>query len=377
MGRMATPILIVAGLFILIRVPAVLADEAKPFIVGEVVTIHSRVLGEDRPLFIYTHHAYGEDQSRYPVAYVLDGEWNFHQASGAVDLLSSRETIPWMIVVGIPNVDRMRDLSPTAVKDQPRSGGAPTFRRFLREEVFPFVEARYRTEPFRMLIGHSLAGLFAVDTFFREPGMFNAYLAVGPYLIWDGGRYLGGFQAAPAAPPGSRRFLSVILGDEPELKPALGRLRALVSGGGADAPEFRSREMAGYDHVTVFPSALARGLLDIFPDWRLPQGMNGMEALRRHYAGLTRRYGYEIRPVYFVVVMLAEEAAGRGDIDEAIRLLDYAVELNPDLPSAYAGLGSLHRRRGNPREARRFYEKVLQLAPGDAEALQALAETKD
>jgi predicted alpha/beta superfamily hydrolase len=354
------------------------SEERKPFAIGEIATIHSKVLGEERPLYIYTHRAYGEDQSRYPVAYVLDGEWNFHQVSGVIDLLSSREAIPWMIVVGIPNVDRMRDLSPSPIKEQPHSGGAAAFRRFLREEVFPFVEARYRTEPFRLLVGHSLAGLFTVDTLLREPELFSAYLAVGPYLIWDDDKYLDSFKGGPAAGKGPGKFLSVILGEEPDLQPACRRLEAMLSDRGRPMPEYCFRSLAGYDHVTVYPPAVARGLLDIFPDWRLPPeaAAAGMAGIRKHYAKLSGRYGYEIRPVYFVLLMIADDFIGRNGLDEAMRILRYATELNPDLPHAHSSLGRCHRLRGEIEEARRCYEEALRLAPDDAEARQALAELK-
>jgi len=354
------------------------ADEREPFAIGETATIHSKILGEDRPLFIYTHRAYGEDQSRYPVAYVLDGEWNFHQTSGVIDLLSSREAIPWMIVVGIPNVDRMRDLSPSPIREQPRAGGAAAFRRFLREEVFPFVEARYRTEPFRMLIGHSLAGLFTVDTLLREPELFSAYLAVGPYLVWDEGKYLDSFRARPPARPNALKFFSVILGKEPELQPALQRLEAMLAECDPSVLVRRVRELAEYDHITVYPSAVVRGLLDIFPDWRLPPDASalGLEGIRTHYAGLSLKYGYEIRPAYFVLIMIADDLMGRGGLDEAIRILQYAAGLDPVLPHAHSSLGRCYRLKGMIPEARRCYGKALQLAPDDAEARQALAELK-
>ncbi|MBN2344785.1 MAG: tetratricopeptide repeat protein [Candidatus Aminicenantes bacterium] len=352
------------------------AEERRPFAIGETVTLHSKILGEERTLFIYTHQAYGEDQSRYPVAYVLDGEWNFHQTSGVIDLLSSREVIPWMIVVGIANVDRMRDLSPTPIKEQPRSGGAAAFRRFLREEVFPFVEARYRTEPFRLLVGHSLGGLFAIDTLLGEPELFSAYLAVGPYLVWDDNRYLDAALAKPAAPWKTRKFLSAILGEEPELRPTLQRLEAALAGRGSSLLECRCREIAGFDHVSVYPPAIARGLLDIFPDWRLPPeaAAAGLEGIRAHYAGLTSRYGYPIRPVYFVLLMIADDFIGKGEIDEAVRILRQAVAQDPALPHAHSSLGRCYRLRGMINEARRCYQEALRIAPDDAEARRALAE---
>jgi hypothetical protein len=353
------------------------AQETKPFIIGEVATIKSKILGEDRELFIYTHPAYNEDESRYPVAYVLDGEWNFRYTSGAIDLLSSREIIPWMIVIGIPNLDRMKDLSPSPIKEQPRSGGAAAFRRFLREEVFPFVEARYRTEPFRLLVGHSLAGLFTVDTLFSEPGLFNAYLTLSPYLIWDENRYLNSVLIKHADLPVRHTFLSVLLGAEPSLKPAFDRLENSLAEHSARL-ERHFRSLPECDHESVYLEGVVRGLLDIFHDWRLPPAAvsAGLDGIRKHYAGLTNKYGFEIRPVYFVVNMIGSDFMSRGEIEEAIRILQYAVSLNPGLPYAYENLGWCFSRKGMKEEAIRHYEKAVQLSPDDANIRKALEDLK-
>ncbi len=351
-------------------------QDGKPFVLGEIVTLHSKILGEDRPLWIYTHPAYDEDQGRYPVAYVLDGEWNFRHTSGVIDLMSSREVIPWMIVVGIPNVDRDKDLSPSPIRSLPRGGGAPAFRRFLREEVFPYVETHYRTEPFRLLIGHSLAGLFTVDTLLAEPELFNAYLAVSPYLIWDDDRYLDAALRSRAAPPRGRTFFSAHLGDEPGLRPAFERLAGSL--GRTPSLDSHFHVVADRDHETVFFGAVERGLFDIFPDWRLPpeSAAAGLDGIRKHSESLTARYGYEIKPVYFVVVMIGEGFLERAEVDEAIRILRYAVGLNADLPHAYLGLGACYRRKGMVEEAIGSYEKALRLSPGDREAREALEGLK-
>jgi len=359
--------------------PAVQAQETKPFVLGEIATIKSKILGEDRELYIYTHPSYGEDESRYPVAYVLDGEWNFRHTSGVIDLLSSRESIPWMIVVGIPNRERLKDLSPSPIKDVPRGGGAAAFRRFLREEVFPFVETRFRTEPFRLLIGHSLSGLFAVDTLLSDPTLFNAYLAASPYLIWDDNKYLEGAAEKRTGLPDRLTFLSVYLGAEPNLEPALERLWKILPGRGRPGLERQFRILPEFDHETVYLQAVVRGLLDIFHDWRLPPAAvaAGLEGIRKHYDGLTAKYGYEIRPVYFVVNMIGSEFQERGAVDEAIRILEYAVSLNPGLPFAYESLGACYRQKGLIKEAIRHYEKALELAPEDANIRKMLEALKN
>jgi predicted alpha/beta superfamily hydrolase len=66
------------------------------------------------------------------------------------------------------------------------SGGAARFLRFLRQDLFPFIDATYRTDStLRIGQGHSLGGLFMLYTLFNEPDTFDRYMVSSPSLWWD------------------------------------------------------------------------------------------------------------------------------------------------------------------------------------------------
>ncbi len=191
------------------------AAQQSPFCIGEVQLLHSHALGEDRTLNIALPAGYStEDTTRYPVIFLLDGsaDEDFVHIAGALQFA----TMPWVawqrpsILVGIANVDRRRDLTfPTTVaKDKeefPTTGGSSNFRRFLAEELLPYVDAQYRTRPERMLIGQSLGGLFATEVLLEQPALFQQYLIVSPSLWWDNGSLLDRFanrRPVPGAAPG-------------------------------------------------------------------------------------------------------------------------------------------------------------------------------
>jgi uncharacterized protein len=170
-------------------------EKARPFVLGEIRTIPSAVLAENRTLNIYLPEGYEQkDTARYPVIYLLDGsaDEDFIHIAGLVQFLN----FPWVnllpksIVVGIANVDRRRDFTfPTTIakdkKDFPTTGHSATFIDFIGKELQPFIEKNYPTNGFRTIIGQSLGGLVATEILFKKPALFNRYIIVSPSLWWD------------------------------------------------------------------------------------------------------------------------------------------------------------------------------------------------
>ncbi len=105
------------------------------------------------------------------------------------ELIKSKSIAP-IILVGIENTQRRRDLTgPTEVaKDKeiaPIVGGSERFRAFIKEELFPEINKKYRTNNKKGIIGESASGLFVMETFFLAPEMFDYYLAFDPSLWWN------------------------------------------------------------------------------------------------------------------------------------------------------------------------------------------------
>lgn len=133
---------------------------------------------------------------RLPVVYVLDGDGHFSSVVGMIQQLSTggNNNCPKMIVVGITNTDRTRDLTPTHIDADPpfmdstfskTSGGGENFIAFMEKELMPHIEANYPTAPYKMLIGHSFGGLAVMQTFTHHTHLFNAYICIDPSMWWD------------------------------------------------------------------------------------------------------------------------------------------------------------------------------------------------
>ena len=175
-------------------------ETSKPFVLGVIKEIQSKLLGEKRILNIYLPEGYhANDTTSYPVIYLLDGsaDEDFIHIVGLVQFNSFEwvNKVPKSIVVGIANVDRRRDFTfPTTIpedkKAYPTTGHSEKFISFIEKELLPFIEQTYRTTNSKTIIGESLGGLLATEILFRKPYLFNKYIIVSPSLWWNNGSML-------------------------------------------------------------------------------------------------------------------------------------------------------------------------------------------
>ena len=191
-------------------------DSITKINIGYSIQFNSKILNEERTIFIYLPDSYQEDKESFPVLYLFDAEINFKPVCGVVDILSKWKIIPGIIVVGLLNTDRMRDLTPTHDRLFDIGGGGDNFLKFLREELIPFIDQNYRTQPFRILEGHSISGMFTMYTFIADTSLFDAYIAVSPSMYWDEQIMLLKIEDFLKANPQLKTQLYITLSNEPE-----------------------------------------------------------------------------------------------------------------------------------------------------------------
>lgn len=175
-------------------------EGTTPIQLGETYTLSSTILGEERKLNITLPEGYGEnDTAKYPVIYLLDGavDEDFLHMAGLVQFNSQSwvQRLPPCILVGIANTDRGRDMAfATTVAEQkemlPAAGGSARFMDFIEQELKPWVAQHFLTNDNAMLVGQSLAGLFAAEVLLTRPQLFNKYIIVSPSLWWNNGSLL-------------------------------------------------------------------------------------------------------------------------------------------------------------------------------------------
>ena len=201
---------------------------------------------------------------RFPVLYMPDGGLaeDFLHVAGLVQVSVGNGTMRPMVLVGIENTQRRRDLTgPTRVADDrkiaPRVGGSAEFREFIRNELIPEVDRRYRTTPERAIIGESLAGLFIVETFFVEPALFDTYVAFDPSLWWNGEELVKRAQERLRGGAGRGKTLYLASSSEKELARLTAELATLLEKNAPADLKWSYDPMPGETHGTIYhPAAL-------------------------------------------------------------------------------------------------------------------------
>lgn len=162
---------------------------AQDFVIGKKDSIQSIVLNEQRFFNVYLPASYAENTvATFPVLYLIDGDYNFIHVSGLVEQLSTiSQKIPEMIVVGISDSGHEKYLANCTPYDSliNPTGNAENFAQFITDELKPLINQQYQTSSFDFLVGHSLGGLFVVNTLLKTPEKFQNYVAISPSLWWN------------------------------------------------------------------------------------------------------------------------------------------------------------------------------------------------
>ncbi len=238
--------------------------------IGETLTLESKLLGETRVINVYVPPDYADSSEWFPVLYMPDGgmKEDFPHVVGSVDVSIKNGIIRPVIVVGVENTKRRRDLpGPTTVPEEmeraPEAGGNATFRAFLRDELRPMIDARFRTTAESAIVGESLAGLFVIETLLVEPTLFDAYIAVDPSLQWNEHELARSAATRLAWWSAGPRTLYVATANEPDIQEGVAML---VSALRIQAPPivWRHEPMPHEGHDTIFPTAALHGIRMVF-----------------------------------------------------------------------------------------------------------------
>jgi predicted alpha/beta superfamily hydrolase len=245
-----------------------------PILGSELRALKSSNTGRNYDIYIKVPGDYGSSKDKkYPVLYVMDGQWDFKLLDSVYGGLFYDKFVPAMIIVAVtysgasPDYGSLRamDYTPTSVSQVPGSGGAPKFLTFLKSELVPFIETNYRADASnRVLLGSSYGGLFTLYAMFAEPGLFSGFIAASPAVPYDDrfsfkqeSEYFAKHKDLPAR-------LYIAVGEQEFLAAPVKEFMQVLTGRNYKGLQMQARVIQGERHASNKPEVYNRGLRYVF-----------------------------------------------------------------------------------------------------------------
>lgn len=292
--------------------------ELERMSIGTPYSIDSELLEGQREVLVSLPSDYeSESVEAYPVLYVLDADSEFLHSVAAVRYLGENaNSIPDFIVVGILHIRRGDEMRPTFPASGESNPQEQLFREHIADELIPFIDSNFRTEPFRVIAGHSLGGLFVLNTLQETPTAFHAHIASSPALWWEDGRQLQKLIQSQSDADNAGTTLLMTIGNEGSESESLFTdfSESFASNSSSDLHHFTTT-LSDYSHGEVFPASLYWSLTKIFVGWvpGVETYRRGLSGLIEHYDALSAQYGWEISVPIDTLSALTFEFARRGE----------------------------------------------------------------
>jgi len=266
-------------------------------------SLYSKILNEERKLIIQLPRSYDSNKAQnYPVLYLLDGPSNMTHTSGTLDFINKNVLAPELIIVGIANTDRGRDLTPYPTKrgDQEFGGGADKFLDFIEAELIPYINTKYRTENYKIITGHSLGGLFVIHTLQSRPQLFQAHIAFSPSLQWSDKASVKPAIEFFNKTKTLNNYLYMNLGNEKgPMREGFDELSATLKQINIQGFKYDSELYETETHMTTPYIGQFKAFRSLYANWDMNFEAIGEEPLKdikQHYQALTKQFGYPIKP---------------------------------------------------------------------------------
>lgn len=354
--------------------------------IGKKEIIFSKALNENRTLWIYTPNQTSQSSDTnksYPVIYVFDGEAQFYSTVGMVQQLSQANgngMLPEMIVVGIENTNRLRDLVPSNQTAKPNP-----FINFISEELMPYINKNYKTAPYNVLIGHSLGGLTVIDVLTNHTQLFNAYIAIDPSMWFDNEKVLSNsltnlkkqnlqnkrlYIGIANTLPKEKKITKLKNDKNPDTKHirSIFKLDSFLKSNSKDLA-YHSKYYENETHNSAPLITIYDGLRFIFDYYLFDVSENDFSdttnlialKLKKHYKNVSEKMNFQNTAPEPLINFMAYDALAKMHYQKAKALFELNMEWYPNSSKVYDGYADYYLTTKDTTNAVSFYQKSLKI----------------
>lgn len=386
-----------------------LEKPTNQIVIGQIDSVYSNILNESRKIWVHLPESAGDgtfSETKYPVLYLLDGDGHFYSVTGIIKQLSTtngNSIVPEMIIIGIPNTDRSRDLTPTHVETdfftgdsiQYASGGGDKFLDFMEDELMPYIERTYPVTTYKTFVGHSFGGLSVINALITRPQLFNNYVAIDPSLWWDDQILLSKADSVLAENKFDGKALYVGVANTMNEKMTINEVRSDTAISSAHIRSilqfvnstetkndngllFKWKYYENDSHGSVpliteydalrflFPWYELKGLDKFFDPTSTTSVDDLINLIDSHYMNVSTNFGYEVLPPESFINQLGYAFMNSPDTHaKANALLSMNVQNYPNSSNVYDSMGDCYLAQKDSLKALEFFTKALKVGDND------------
>lgn len=380
------------------------AQENNTFTIGHEESFQSKILGEQRKIWIHIPNSNGgntiTNKDHYPVIYLLDGSDNFNAVVSITEHMSSEGLCPPMIVIGILHPNRMLDLTLGSDEEFPGFiGRGEKFMSYIEKELMPYIESTYPTTSYKTFIGHSVGGLTVMNTLIHQPNLFNAYVSLDGALWWDHQKIVKEAKPALANTNYKGKALFMALANRMERgvdtlavqKDTTGSTLLIRSNltlikdvlkNKKNELRFKHKYYEDDNHSSLRLIGEYDALRFIFDYYKLKiydselnnPNFNLNSLIVTHYKNVSEKMGYLVKPDESQINNLGYRTMNQRQFNRAENLFKLNIVNYPESANCYDSMGDLYLAKGDNVKAVENFKKTLTLKdiPETKEKLEQL-----
>lgn len=338
--------------------------------IGNYRIIESKILGEQRRILVHLPEGYESSTLRYPVVYHLYGDYvmsYFAEAASVLERLYNNKAIPQVILIGVDNTDRYRDLRPLKPDGSP--GGAEKFAHYFREELIPFINSQYRTGDYKVLAGVQAGTCFGLYSLMEQPDLFQAYILdnsfdnpkiVDDYLITRAKSFFTQDKTI-------KKFLFMKVDKGSTNLPHALEEKSIIESNTPKEFRFEFLQTEAVKNF-MFETNFSIGCTKLFEGYEIPYdySITGIEDIQNYYDDYSRKIGFTANIPDRVLVEAVDYFNRQQQTSKARQILEFMLKINPNSLDGLFQLGQIKLLEGKYDEAKAHFTKFLTLRPQEA-----------
>ncbi|BAO77614.1 alpha/beta hydrolase-fold protein [Winogradskyella sp. PG-2] len=332
-------------------------------------TIDSKIFWKERIVKVFLPNSYATDSTAtYPVTYVLDGQHKvfWDSVKGNIGYLSYNYSIMPMIVVGVVSDNRGSEFNPENKELQ----------EHLQKEVFPLIQANYRTDGFRSVIGHSWGGAFVGNTLFSDKrDMFDAYIGISPSFGDTDNVIVKHADSLLKLNTNFGKYLYLSHGDvgrrEVEFKGYVNTIDSLLKKYPNKTIAWQPRRIERVGHWQIVGPSICDGLISMsrnyFADQKVIEDMiktsngNLKQRISDFYAEKKAIFGYAHEASAGYLNFVANDIRDLENYKGAIEVYNLALDKKPNNVRVYVNICDLYDKMGDKIKAKELFTQTQKL----------------